>query len=764
MARADTLDWNTRPATNLRTGGSDVAVINGVTITTTGSVAGAFDAAGPNTLAIEPASASNGTVGYVNSSFNAATDDGSVSQTTRIVFSEPVYNLSVVVGDIDGGPNFLSGTAAFNDIVEFRANSGTVLPSTGTPVNPTKVTWTAATGQASANGFNVTDNSGDVTVTFAGPVTDITIRHIAGPNSNVTNPTLEFTYIETVNYTRSPRVTLSKISNGGVGLFSFSGTNGFGTDTITTATAGVGVAGTTKILAAASTATTLTENVPSGYIVTAASCSGLGSGGSATPNLTAGTILLDAAAVAPGANIACTYTDGKRPTVQVRKISNGAIGPFTYSGSNGFGSDTVTTTSSGVAASGAVKTLTAAATATTVTETVPAGYVLNAISCTGLGTGAATPNLATATVTLNAAATAANNNVVCTFTNTRTPTVKLQKSTTSGFGGPFTFAQGNLAATPGPISTVAAGTPTPAAPTAIAVTTIGSAVTLTETVAAGFSLTSAACTDANSAITGNSGAIGSLVGTTLTIPAGNVVAGADFTCVFTNLKLLPSYSVSKAQTSGPSPVVAAGNVISYTITVVNTGNQALTGLAIASDSMLTPVGTVLLTPAYASGDANSNSILDVGETWTYTVSYTVTQAVMDAGGNLSNSVSVTTNEAGLVRASSSTTAISVLPGLTVVKTASTAGPVSAGQVITYTYKIKNTGNITIQGVGVSETFNGYGTTPVPTGETLSLDAAPVGDSSNAPANNGVWEVLAPGDEVTMTAPYTVVQADLDHLQ
>jgi uncharacterized repeat protein (TIGR01451 family) len=199
-----------------------------------------------------------------------------------------------------------------------------------------------------------------------------------------------------------------------------------------------------------------------------------------------------------------------------------------------------------------------------------------------------------------------------------------------------------LASAPGNITTSAVNTATPASPTAINVLAIGSPVTLTETVAATYIFTSASCTDANSAVTGNAGSFGTVGGTTITILAGNVVAGADITCVFTNAKLIPA--------------------------------------------------------------------------------------------------------------------------MTVTKSSSTPGPVAVGNVITYTYVVTNTGNTTINSISVSETFNGNGTIPFPRNETLTLDAAPIGDSSNGVTNDGTWAVLGPGDRVTFTAPYTVTQADVDLLQ
>ena len=170
----------------------------------------------------------------------------------------------------------------------------------------------------------------------------------------------------------------------------------------------MGVAGATRTLAAASTITTITETIPAGYVLASATCSGMGGGGTATPNLATGALVLNAAATAAGSNIACTFTNTRLPTITLTKISNGAVGGFTFNGDNGFGAaQTITTVTSGVGVAGATRTLAAASTITTITETIPAGYVLASATCSGMGGGGtATPNLATGALVLNAAATA----------------------------------------------------------------------------------------------------------------------------------------------------------------------------------------------------------------------------------------------------------------------------------------------------------------------------------------------------------------------
>jgi hypothetical protein len=103
------------------------------------------------------------------------------------------------------------------------------------------------------------------------------------------------------------------------------------------------------------------------------------------------------------------------------------------------------------------------------------------------------------------------------------------------------------------------------------------------------------------------------------------------------------------------------------------------------------------------------------------------------------------------------------PQLLIVKVVNTASPVSFGQTVTYSYRVTNVGNVAITNVTISDVHNGYGAPPVPQNELLTTDAAPTGDSFDA-ANNGSWDFLAPGDTITFTGNYAVVQADIDYHQ
>jgi large repetitive protein len=116
----------------------------------------------------------------------------------------------------------------------------------------------------------------------------------------------------------------------------------------------------------------------------------------------------------------------------------------------------------------------------------------------------------------------------------------------------------------------------------------------------------------------------------------------------------------------------------------------------------------------------------------------------------SSSVSVTVNAAA--------------PSMLVTKTASPTTNLSAGQIITYTYTVKNTGNVSLKNINLTDVHNAIGAAPVPGSEIITSDVPPLNDSTDASTSNGVWSSLAPGDTVTFTATYTVQQSDVDTLQ
>jgi hypothetical protein len=208
----------------------------------------------------------------------------------------------------------------------------------------------------------------------------------------------------------------------------------------------------------------------------------------------------------------------------------------------------------------------------------------------------------------------------------------------------------------------------------------------------------------------------------------------------------PGLSVTKAQSSGPNPVTAASQIIGYSISVRNTGNVILSGLSI-SDSLTLGGAARTLTagPTYSSGDTFPDGLIGIGETWVYTASYNVTQSDIDATGSFSNTATYTTAQTAPVSSSPVVTPVTRTPNLSVLKTSNKPGPLVVGDLVTFSYLVTNTGNVTLTGVAITETaFNGTGGT-------------------GAVTPSGGAATLAPGASTTFTATYTVTQTDVDLL-
>lgn len=227
------------------------------------------------------------------------------------------------------------------------------------------------------------------------------------------------------------------------------------------------------------------------------------------------------------------------------------------------------------------------------------------------------------------------------------------------------------------------------------------------------------------------------------------------------VRRLPVFTATKTV---DRPEIAETLTLNYEIVLENTGQLDQTGVVLDDTLPDGSTGTV-------SGPVESitaDSVFEVGETWTYTISYPVTSGDITAGLDLINNVSVTTDQYTAESqadetALATTTIVPGNPSITVTKTADTDTNVPAGVTVTYTYVVANTGNQFVSNITLADAHNGSGPAPVPTNETLSADNGIINDSTDAGVD-GSWDSLAPGDEVTFTASYTVTQNDLDTLQ
>jgi hypothetical protein len=95
--------------------------------------------------------------------------------------------------------------------------------------------------------------------------------------------------------------------------------------------------------------------------------------------------------------------------------------------------------------------------------------------------------------------------------------------------------------------------------------------------------------------------------------------------------------------------------------------------------------------------------------------------------------------------------------LVVTKTASPDADVAAGTLVTYTYSVRNNGNVTLTNVTIADTHKGVLNALIPNFSSWVTNTG----SSNS---GNTLTTLAPGDEAEFTATYTITQSDVDLLQ
>jgi hypothetical protein len=100
----------------------------------------------------------------------------------------------------------------------------------------------------------------------------------------------------------------------------------------------------------------------------------------------------------------------------------------------------------------------------------------------------------------------------------------------------------------------------------------------------------------------------------------------------------------------------------------------------------------------ADTTGDNDNLLEVGETWAYTASHTVTQAEIDSGNNIVNVATADSNETG-PDTDDASIPVAQNPSLNITKDASVPGNTAdvAGEVISYTIGVQNTGNQTLTG-------------------------------------------------------------------
>ena len=235
----------------------------------------------------------------------------------------------------------------------------------------------------------------------------------------------------------------------------------------------------------------------------------------------------------------------------------------------------------------------------------------------------------------------------------------------------------------------------------------------------------------------DAGSIANTATTTASTPAGTSVSGSGTRTVVTTSGA-PGIRIVKGERLTDGATGVAGDLVDMTFTVTNTGDVTLTGVGV-SDAQQGVSGVRF--DAWPS----TTGRLAPGQSVVAHATYTLTQADVDRGSVSSTAITTGTPPRGAAVSDSDDGSATVAPrgSITVDKTATLAGATGAvGDTVRYGFRVENTGNVTVTGVGIDDVLNG-------------LSAVTIADW---PSTTGR---LAPGQVVTGTATYRVTQADVD---
>lgn len=175
----------------------------------------------------------------------------------------------------------------------------------------------------------------------------------------------------------------------------------------------------------------------------------------------------------------------------------------------------------------------------------------------------------------------------------------------------------------------------------------------------------------------------------------NISPGENKFCVITNndigapaAVLLAPPLIDVVKVPSPLALPAGPGLVNYAYTVRNIGTVPVSNITMVGDTC----SPIVLT----SGDVNSNTKLDLNETWTYhcstTLSVTHTNTVTATGW--ANNLSATD-----VASSTVVVGLPIVPPLIhVTKVPSTLTLIAGGGIITYTEKVTNPGTVAISNV------------------------------------------------------------------
>ena len=219
--------------------------------------------------------------------------------------------------------------------------------------------------------------------------------------------------------------------------------------------------------------------------------------------------------------------------------------------------------------------------------------------------------------------------------------------------------------------------------------------------------------------------------------AGATVSNSDQVTVTYDPVLEAALTLDK--TADVSTYSAVDDAINYSYLVTSSGTGLVAGPITVADDKVT------VTCPAVNTVGNNDDNLDPAEALTCTASYSVVQADIDAG-SITNTATASGDAGGTVSNSDQVTVTYdpvLVPALTLDKTANVSTYTAVDDVINYSYLVTSSGTGLVVG-------------PI----TVSDDKVTV----TCPAVNTVGnndDNLDPGEALTCTASYSVVQADID---
>ncbi|MCO6417883.1 hypothetical protein JYK14_17185, partial [Siccirubricoccus sp. KC 17139] len=249
----------------------------------------------------------------------------------------------------------------------------------------------------------------------------------------------------------------------------------------------------------------------------------------------------------------------------------------------------------------------------------------------------------------------------------------------------------------------------------------------------------------------------------VTLTSGQSNTTLDAGLIQTVANPCPSLCINKVTNGSDSGTILAGSAVTWTYTVKNTGNVALTDVLVEDNKE----GVI----THVTGD-NGNGILDAGETWTFTETgiagagtysntATVTGKYTDAYGSKTVSDRDSSSYFGAAPKVDVEKYVSVDGGRTWYDADTGPGPLATeGVAVKFKFVVTNTGNVTLNNITLSDDqldLNGRSSgTAI---KIASLDAYSSSfcgdnDSSYTLIVNGSWQAGQHTDTATVTVTYT----------